>query len=199
MRMLPLIAMVLCFSVSSFAAEPAKTAADPKMQEMMAKFKDYATPGEPHKILAGMAGNWKYKSKFWESAESKPQESSGTSTMKMILGGRWLQQDIKGEAMGQPFNGMGLTGYDNVKKKYESLWFDTMGTGVMHGEGSFDAGSKTLKDSGAYSCPLTGKDRSYRGEWKIVDKNNMVYSMYGSGMDPSGPEFKTMEMTFTRK
>lgn len=191
---------LLLVGSASFAADPVKPGTmDPKMMEMMAKFKEAATPGAPHKMLADMVGKWTYTSKFWETAGGKPQESKGESTMEMILGGRWLVQKTKGEAMGQSFEGMGMTGYDNVKKQYETLWFDTMGTGVMHGQGSYDTASKTLKDKGEYSCPISeNKSRTYRGEWKIKDKNNMIYSMYGTGMDGSGKEFKQMELTYKR-
>ena len=189
----------LFVSTSAFAADKAKTKDDPKMQEMMKKMAEASTPNEHHKRLADMAGNWSYTSKMWESENATPEESKGTSKMKMILGGRWLQQDIKGKAMGMPFEGMGLTGYDNIKGQYETLWLDTMGTAAMKGTGNYDEASKTLKDSGQFTCPATGKDEKYRGEWKIIDKNNMVYTMYSAGMDGKGPEFKNMEMTFKRR
>ena len=172
--------------------------AEPNMVEMMKKFEQAGTPGAPHKVLADMAGSWKYVSKWWDSADGKPQQSSGRSTMKMILGGRWLQQDFKGESMGKPFQGMGLLGYDNVTGTYESLWFDTMSTGVAHATGSFDAQTKTIKDSGSHSCPLSpDKKQDFRSEWQIVDKNHMVYSMFGKGI-AGDKEFKQMEISYTR-
>lgn len=184
---------------SASAADAIKTAApDAKMAEMMKKMKEAGTPGAPHKMLADMAGDWSYTSKHWMAPDAKPEEGKGTSHLKMIMGGRWLQHETKTMMMGMPYEGMGLTGYDNVKKTYETTWVDNMGTSLMKGEGSFDTASKTIKDSGTYSCPITEKERSYRAEWKLIDKNNMVYSMYGTGMDPKGPEFKTMELTFKR-
>lgn len=167
--------------------------------EIMKKWMQYATPGEQHQILKNMAGRWKYTSTWWESADAKPQTSSGTSKMKMILGGRFLLHETKGKMMGQPFEGLGITGYDNLKGKFDTLWLDSMGTGIMHGTGSFDAKSQTLKDEGEFSCPLSeDKKREYRGEWKIIDKNNMTYTMYGPGPD-GGKEFKQGEMVFKRK
>ncbi len=166
--------------------------------EMMKAMKEYATPGEPHKVLAMMAGTWKYTSKFWMTADSKPEESSGSSVMKMILGNRFLEHTTKGKAMGQNFEGLGITGYDNLKGKYDTIWLDNMGTGVMHGSGTFDQTTKTLSDSGSYSCPMSPtKSKDYRSEWKMVDRNNMIYTMFGPGED--GKEFKQMEMTFKRK
>jgi hypothetical protein len=33
--------------------------------------------------------------------------------------------------MGMPFEGLGYTGYDNVKKQYFGTWIDSMSTGIM--------------------------------------------------------------------
>lgn len=192
--------LILCAFTMNFvfAADAPPTAVDPKKQEMMKKWQEYATPNENHKIFASMTGKWKYTSKWWEKADSKPEESKGTSTIKTIMGGRFLQHETKGKAMGQPFNGLGFTGYDNLKGKYDTIWFDSMGTGIMHGTGTYDASTKTIKDSGDYSCPMSDdKKREYRGEWKLIDKNTMSYTMFGPGHDDSD-EFKQMEMTFKR-
>jgi hypothetical protein len=122
--------------------------------------------------------------------------------MTMILGGRWLELKTKGEAAGEmpAFEGQQLIGYDNIKKQYEFMWVDTMSTGAMHGFGKFDSNTKTLTDTGTYSCPMTGKDRAYRAEWKMTPSKNLVFALYGvSPMDEKSGEFKMMELNFTRK
>jgi hypothetical protein len=183
----------LIFTTAIFA----KGEQDEKKNEIMKAMKDYSTPGASHKVLEQTVGNWKYNSKFWQTADGKPEESKGTSTLKMIMGGRFLQHETHGKAMGMPFSGLGFTGYNNLKGEYETMWIDNMGTGMMHGTGSFDAKTNTLSDSGEYSCPLSkDKTRKYRTEWKIIDKNNMTYTMWGP--DESGAEMKQMELTFKR-
>ena len=52
--------------------------------------------------------------------------------MKMLLDGRFLQQEFTGEMMGQPFSGVGINAYDNLRKRYVTTWIDTMGTGIFH-------------------------------------------------------------------
>lgn len=188
--------IIMAFS-SHFAF--AKTDNEKKTQaEMMKAFQEYATPGKSHKFLEKMVGKWKYTSKWWESAEAKPEESSGTSTIKMILGGRFLQNETTGKAMGMPFQGLGLTGYNNVTGQYESLWLDTMGTGMTQGTGSVDEQTNTLKEIGEFSCPMTkGKKRNYRSEWQLVEKGKkkkLIFTMWGKGMDDE--EYKQMEMHF---
>lgn len=186
-------------ATSAIADDKSKATADPKKQEMMKQWKEYATPGAAHKIFGDAIGNWTYTSKYWEAANAKPEETTGTSKITTILGGRFMQNDVKGKAMGMPFEGMGLTGYDNLKQKYETVWLDTMGTGMMHGTATYDPATKTLTDVGTYSHPtMANKTLDYRSEWKMIDKNNMSYMMYGPGLDGS-KEFKQMEMMLKRK
>lgn len=197
--------ITLALLTSLLAPLPALAEDAPKMNpvqaEMMKAMEKAAAVGPEHKRLAAMAGKWKYKSKWWESGDAKPHESGGTSTMKMILGGRYLQHETSGNAMGMKFQGLGLLGFDNVKGEYQSVWLDNMGTGIMQATGSFDESTQTLKESGEFTCPVTkrpSKTRAYRGEWKFEGKNKMTFSMYSTGMLDDGPEFKNMEMVFTR-
>lgn len=196
MRMTFLAVLVFTFTIASvFAAD---TPLDPKKEEMMKKWMTFSTPGAPHKVLENMAGKWKYTSKMWESAEAAPQESKGTSSMKMIFGGRYLHMTSKGKAMGMPFEGIGYIAYDNLREKYETIWFDNMGTGLMKGTGSYDEKTQVLKDSGEFSCPISDdKEAEYKSEWKFVDKNHLMFTMWGPSMD-THKEIKMMEMKFNR-
>ncbi len=196
MKLISILALTL--SLTAFAED--RKSADPRKEEMMKKMQEYSTPTETHKTLASMAGKWTYSSKWWHSAESQPEESKGTSNMKMILGGRYLQQEVKGKAMGMPFEGLSLTGYDNLKERIDTLWIDSMSTGMMRGTGSVDATTKTITDSGEFTCPMEeDKTAEYRSEWKMTDKNNMTYSMFGKGMgNAAKEEFKMMEMSYKR-
>ncbi len=154
-------------------------------------------PGEGHKIFKDLVGTWKHTSKFWMDANAKPEESKGTSTSKLIMGGRFLQTDYKGTAMGKPFTGMGLLGFDSIKGEYQSTWVDSMSTALMTSTGTYDAATKTLTENGSSSCPMTGeKNKAFRGEWKFQDKNNYTYAMYANGTD--GKEFKNLEIAYKR-
>ena len=192
-------AIFILMSSQAFAADKP----DAKAQgEMMQKFVAASTPGAPHRRLDEMVGDYTTMAKSWMSADAKPEEVKGHATLKMILGGRWLEQTMSAEASGHmpAFEGMGLIGYDNVKKEYVSVWLDTMSTGAMIGNGEFDSKTKTLADAGKYSCPMTGKDRGYRSTWQMKEKNTMVFALYGTPpMEPTGKEFKMMEVTYKRK
>lgn len=168
----------------------------PEQQEMMKKWMDFATPGENHKLLASKEGKWADTVKMWEQPGQEPDVSSGTSEFKMIMEGRYLSDTTEGSFMNQPFHGHGLAGYDNLKKKFFSVWIDSMGTGLMVAEGSYDAGTKTFKYTTQTPDVLTGKYVPARSVEKIIDNDHWTMEMYGP--DKSGKEFKTLEINYTR-
>ena len=125
---------------------------------------------------------------------------TGTAKESLILGGRFLKQEISGEPLekGQPpFEGVGFIGYDNIRKEYQTVWFDNMMTGMMRGAGKFDAATGTLSDQGDFSCPTTGEtNRWYRTAWTVMDEDHTKYESYSRASD--GREFKSMEILYTR-
>ena len=66
-----------------------------------------AAPGEKHKLLKQMVGRWDIASKFWMAPDAPPMESKGSSSIKLVLGGRFVQQDYRGAFMGIKFQGLG--------------------------------------------------------------------------------------------
>jgi hypothetical protein len=188
-------------NASAEIPEVAPAAADAKAVEqeaLMQKMKERTSPTEAHKALEPLAGEWTYAAKFWMLPEGKPEETTGTSQNTMIFGGRFLKQETKGTWMNEPFEGIGYTGYDNIKAEYESVWLDSMATGLMTSSGQYDAATKMLRLSGANSCPLTGeKARPGRSELTITDNDHHTYAFYMAG--PDGKEFKMMEIVYQRK
>ena len=126
-----LTCLCLVMSASLAVAKEKKQEKPTDMQAMMGVYTKLATPGEPHKLLASMAGSWNTKTKSWMEPNKPPTESIGSCEQKMLLGGRFLQQECTGDMMGQPFTGIGVNGYDNHAKKYVSTWMDSMGPGSI--------------------------------------------------------------------
>jgi len=156
----------------------------------------YSTPGDIHKMLARSAGPWSANLSMWMTPDAQPISSTASCVNEMILGGRYLQSRNTGKFMGQPFEGIGVTGYDNAKKLFVSTWIDNMGTGIMTMTGSWDEASKSIKYSGMMVDPGSGKDLPVREVWRFVDDNTQVMEMYYS---MAGKEFKAMEVKYTRQ
>lgn len=162
------------------------------MKAMMAA----ATPGENQKMLAKSAGSWTASVTMWMQPGQPPTTSTAEATNEMVLGGRYLKSVNKGNMMGQPFEGIGYTGYDNVKKQFVNSWVDNFGTGIMTMTGKWDDASKSITYTGSMGDPMTGKDTPFREVWTFVDDNHQVLEMY---YPMAGKEFKSMEIKFTRK
>ena len=164
---------------------------------MMQNWMAYATPGEPHKMLAKSNGTWTGDMTMWMAPGAPPQKMTGTATYKMILDGRYQQGTHSGNMGGMPFEGISTTTYDNFKKLMVSSWIDNMGTGIMMMEGPWDAATKTATLKGKAYDPSAGKEIWMRQTWTPVDDNTEVMEMYKTG--PDGKEFKCMEIKATRK
>jgi hypothetical protein len=193
------VLLLMLASVPLVSAEDAQgsKAMDPAMMEA---WKKAATPGPDHKILDSLAGEWDHTVKHRMTPEAAWEEMKGENTNKWILGGRFLQSETKGPAMvegGEPFEGWGFIGFDNVTNKYQSVWLDNMGTGMMISTGEYDSAIKTLKENGDFSCPLKGTNMPYRAEWKFIDNNSYSYEMYTK--DDKGKEFQSLIVSYTRK
>lgn len=183
-------------STASAGEQADKNTSMPDHDAMMEKYKEYSTPNENHKILEAFVGDWDYTVKFWMTPGSEPEVSNGTSTIKSIMGGRFIKQKTEGTSMGQPFEGMGIMGYDNEKKKYEAVWIDNMGTGMAKDSGTYDPTTKTFTEEGTFSCPMEG-EKTYRSVTKILGKDSFTYEWYMNG--PDDKEFRAMEIIYTRK
>ncbi len=163
---------------------------------MMEVYTKLATPGAPHKTLASLSGTWITRTRAWMEPDKPPMESTGTCEQKMLLGGRYLQQEYNGEMMGSPFTGINLIGYDNHTKKYVSTWIDSMSTGIYYFEGTASADGKTITQESSYDDPVRGP-MVWRSVTRIVDDNILEYEMY---LTPKGgKEEKMMEMTVSRR
>jgi hypothetical protein len=159
-------------------------------------WKEYATPNENHKVLDVFVGSWDYTVKWWSSPNSEPEISQGTSEVKWIMGGRFLEHTAKGTSMGQPFEGMGITGYDNARNEYVSVWIDNMGTGVMVSSGKYDASTKTFEEKGKFTQPKMG-ETTFRGVTKITNDDDFVYEIFTK--DKDWQEYKALEIEYKRK
>ena len=197
-RLFVFVMLLGSFGITAYAEEAAPPAQDKAAADkaaMMEKMKAASTPGAEHKALEPLAGKWTAASKFWMDPSAPAEESADTAEGEIVFGGRFVKETYKGTAHGEPFEGVGYTGYDNVKKEYVGTWIDGMSTSIMHSTGQYDAASKTLKMGGTMSCPING-EMKMRMETVITDNDHHTMTGYMTGAD--GKEAKGMEIVYTR-
>lgn len=168
----------------------------PDQAAMMEAWKKAMTPGEPHAMLAKAEGTWKMTVKTWMDPAAPPSVSEGVSEQKMILGGRVLQQKASSEMMGMSFDGVGMTGYDNLSGKYWATWVDSMSTGLFTSYGTHDEATSSTTFHGEYQDPITGEMVEVRAVSRAETDDKHVFEWYEIR---GGEEVMTMEITYLRQ
>ncbi|MCB9849330.1 MAG: DUF1579 domain-containing protein [Phycisphaerales bacterium] len=166
----------------------------PEQHKEMEMWMKLSSPGAEHERMMKHVGTWNCEVKVWHGP-GEPEVSPGKSVMTSILSGRYVEEKFTGNAMGGPFEGRGIFGYDNGLKKYVATWIDTMSTKIMTYEGEYDEGSKALTMRSTVIAP-DGSKLHFRGVTTDVSDDKMVFEMYRSG--PDGEEAKELEITYTR-
>ncbi len=201
MKIYPIVlaSIILASCSSKGAAKPeqeAKTSAPPLTQEQIeTNLKEASTPAANHAVLKKLTGNWNAETKFWVDPAGQPEVSKGKAVNKMILGDRYLSSSFKGKAMGKPFEGQSVIGYDNVSKKYFSTWIDTMNTGLFKSEGTANQDNTEITLNSSFTCPMTREPLQSEEKLTIIDKNHYKYEAFMVG---GGKHDKAMEISYTR-
>jgi hypothetical protein len=169
----------------------------PEQMVMMEAWAKASTPNENHQRLAQFEGSWNFTSRWWSSPGAPTQESSGTATYEMTMDGRYLKETVKSQMRDEQFEGLGYTGYDNMKKSYVWIWMDNMSTGFLVSEGSWDEKNKTFTSTGEYIDVITGKLKTMRAVSKVVSHDKHVGEFFDT--DADGKEYKSMELIYTRQ
>jgi|SRR5581483_1863437 len=196
--MLVFATVALTFQVVSQDAKPTKQSPPMSTEEQAIPDKSiaYATPNNHHKILGAKIGKWHDTLRFWPDANSQPHQSTCTSEFAWTMDGRYVTEHTSGTTPGGPFEGMGWSGYDNLKKRYVKAWIDNTLTGIMHFEGDYDAKTKTFNYASETPDVEAGKYVYNRWTEKWVTPDRLVVESFVTGTD--GKEFKCFEITYER-
>lgn len=167
----------------------------PSQDEMMAMWHKAATPAEGHRRLEPTVGSFRTKTTFTMMPGAPAQTSEGVSEHRWVLGGRYVEQLYKGSSMGMPFEGLGYTGYDNVRKTYVGTWMDSFGTGFMHSVGVGTPKDDQIKMA-SESIEPSGKRVFFDSIVRIQDNDHHSYEMWTKA--PNGRRYRMMLVEYTR-
>lgn len=169
---------------SVFPDDPPK----PPAENDWAKF---GQPGEEHARLKALVGEWNVVGEF-DGGDGSMTKSEATSSITMILGDRYLRQEVHGSVAGTAFEGRGLIGFDKGSKKWFSLWVDSGGTGLLVSDGVENEKGKCWTFKGSFNGPAG--PIAERDVITITGENEFTQVGYmGGGEKP------TMTLKATRK
>jgi hypothetical protein len=152
-------------------------------------------PDAEREVLTSQVGTWEASVESFMAAGA-PTVSSALEVSRLECGGRWLVTEFKGSVMGQPFEGHGVLGWDQTRKKLVGSWVDSTGSGLQTLEEEYDPKARIL--SGAFEGPdMSGKVVASRAltEWK--DDNTRVFTMFTPGAP--GKETIALRITYKRR
>jgi uncharacterized protein DUF1579 len=176
-------------------AQQKPAAPTPPAQDEMQATAKAASPGPIHAQLMKRAGEYTVEMKFFAQPGTEPDESTGTATLKPILGGRFLEEENSGESFGQPSAGKRIYGYNKGSKQYEAIWIYTGSTAILVLNGTSDDDGKTVRYSGAFIGP-DGKPQTLHVTIKQQDDDHFIVRLIGTSGGDSAP---VLEATYTRK
>jgi hypothetical protein len=152
-------------------------------------------PGPAHKQFGELAGNWDVVIQY--TIGDKQFTGKANCEAKLILDGRYLQQDYNSQFQGKPYHVIQLLGYDSARKKSIEIKVDNRSTGLMHNEGSISADGKVITNEGEHLDPSTQKPYKLRTVTTIVDHDHFTLEWFH--IKDGGQEEKVVSMTHTRK
>ncbi|QDT52892.1 hypothetical protein Pan44_09050 [Caulifigura coniformis] len=148
---------------------------------------DFPKPGKEHQDLAKAVGKWKLTVK-----EGFNAGQTGTSEFKAVCNGMWVASDFKMDD--GSFTGQGLDSYDPTKKKYVSVWVDSMSATPLFFEGDWTEPGKTMVMTAKGPGP-DGTPVEYRSVTKHPSEKAMTFELY---MKSGGAEVKLMVVEYAK-
>jgi len=152
-----------------------------------------------HYGLAQMAGEWEGTAYTWFEPGVIADESPARGTIRVVLDGRFLLHEYKGQFGGKPLEGIAIYGYDLNTGAFQSAWADSfhMGTGIL-----FSSQKKTegpFSVYGTYTAMQQGREEEWgwRTDLQLEAPDRLVITSYN--IEPGGPEVKANEIRYRRK
>ena len=125
-----------------FTAQPAQTA--PAVPPEWEAILNASAPGPYQKLMEAFVGRWKAAGRVWGAPSADPVVLEGTASNTFIFGGRYLKMEFMGEIAGRSLIGLVFMGFDNARREYTSVRFDTLTSGFLSLAGTVSADGRTL-------------------------------------------------------
>lgn len=179
------------------APAPAAGEMSAEQQAMMQAWQKASTPGAQHQqLIEQFVGEWDTKMTMWMEPSAPPTVETGTTTNTAVHDDRRVRMEYRGQFMGQPFEGVGYSGYDNVTGKYYSSWMDNTSTGLHVSQGNYDAASQTYTyTSDMPDMMKPGSTVPVREVVTVTDADHHVMEWYETR---DGKEQRMMQIEFSR-
>jgi hypothetical protein len=148
-----------------------------------------------HARLTAMIGTWDVEMTFWLRPGGAGIPTKGTSTIRPLFDGRFVEEAIEGTLNGAPFSTLAWTGYNPETHQYEATRISSTNLARIEEAGTYDDTTKQFELKADY--PLAGDTWHQRTVIQMTSQDAMVaasYLRFGTV-----PEWKAVQIKYTRK
>lgn len=153
-------------------------------------------PGEGQKRLEPMIGTFDVTVRVWTDPAKPPLEYEGSAVNTWVLGGRYVQTMLSTVMDGEPFDGIGYYGFDNVSKSYQAAWMDNGSTAIGWYRGHMDKSGRRAVLESKVIAAVGSKPTEVEMRVSIAEGGDHVTELWGA--PGGGKPFKFMELRSVR-
>ena len=154
-----------------------------------------APPDPEHARLIAMCGTWDVEMTFWFRPDGPGVTTKGTSTIRPLFDGLFVEEKIEGTLRGTPFTTLAWTGFNPATHQYEATRIASTNSSRIAERGVYDENAKQFELKADYL--LAGETWHQRSVIQPVSANAMIATSYLSF--GKVPEWKAVEITYTRR
>lgn len=151
--------------------------------------------GPEHDRLTAMCGTWDVEVTFWFKPAGPGVTTKGTSTIRSLFEGLFIEEKIEGTLNGAPFTTLAWTGFNTATHQYEATRIASTNTIRIAETGGYDEKAMRFELKADYL--LAGDTWHQRTVIEPLSTNTMIVSSYLSF--GSVPEWKGVEIKYTRR
>jgi uncharacterized protein DUF1579 len=148
-----------------------------------------------HARLAAMSGTWDVDMTFWFRPGGPGVASRGTSTIRPLFDGLFVEERIEGTLNGAPFTTLAWTGFNTAMRRYEATRISSTNTIRIAETGGYDEAAKQFELMADYA--MGADTRHQRTVIQPTSADAMVATSYLSF--GTVPEWKAVEIKYTRR
>ena len=151
--------------------------------------------GPEHARLVAMSGTWDVEMTFWFKPGGPGTTTKGTSTIRPLFDGLFVEEKIEGTLNGAPFTTLAWTGFNSATHQYEATRIASTNTMRVVETGGYDEKTRQFELKADY--PLAGDIWHQRTVIQVMSSDAMTAASYLSFGNV--PEWKGVEIKYTRR
>ena len=152
-------------------------------------------PDPEHARLIAMCATWDVEVTFWFRPGGPGVTTKGTSTIRPLFDGLFVEEKIEGLLNGTPFTTLSWTGFNTSTHQYEATRIASTNTIRIAETGSYDEKTKQFELKADY--PFGGDTWHQRTVIQPMSSDEMLVDSYLSF--GKVPEWKGVEIKYTRR